>query len=62
MKDAEEPDKNAYDLRLIELYYDQDNELISFLMVIDSLKLAQESGIGKYLELKGEPNTRDWSL
>lgn len=32
MKDAEEPDKSAYDLRPIELYYDQDNELISSLV------------------------------
>jgi len=56
MKDAEEPDKSAYDLRPIELYYDQDNELISSLVVIDSPRTAQESGIDKYPELKGIPN------
>ena len=56
MKDAEEPDKSVYDLRPIELYYDQDNELISSLVVIDSPRTAQELGIDKYLELKGEPN------
>lgn len=53
MKDAEEPDKSAYDLRPIELYYDQDNELISSFVVIDSPRAAQESGIDKYSELKG---------
>lgn len=56
MKDAEEPDKSAYDLRPIELYYDQDDELISSLVVIDSPRTAQESGIDKYPELKGISN------
>lgn len=36
MKDVEELDKSIYDLRSIKLYYDQDNELISSLAVIDS--------------------------
>lgn len=56
MKDAEEPDKNAYDLRPIELYYDEDNELISSLVVIDSPRTAQKSGVNRYPELKGVPN------
>ena len=34
MKDAEEPDKNAHDLRPIELYYDDDQELISSLVIL----------------------------
>lgn len=56
MKGAEKLDKSAYDLRPIELYYDQDNELISSLVVIDSPRIAQESGIDKYPKLKGIPN------
>ncbi len=56
MKDVEEPDKNAYDLRPIELYYDDNQELISFLVIIDTPRAAQEFGVNKYLELKGIPN------
>lgn len=56
MKVTEEPNKSAYDLRHIEFCYDQDGELISFLVVIDSPRVAQESGIDKYPELKGIPN------
>lgn len=40
MKDAEETDESAYDLRPIELYYDQDNKLISSLVVIDSSRMV----------------------
>jgi len=36
IKDAEETDESAYDLSPIEHYYDQDNELISSLVFIDS--------------------------
>lgn len=56
MKVTEEPDISAYDLRPIEFCYDQDGELISSLVVIDSPRVAQESGIDKYPELKGIPN------
>lgn len=56
MKDAEEPDKSAYDLRPIELYYDDDQELISSLVIIDAPRKAQESGVNKYPELKDIPN------
>lgn len=56
MKDVEEPDKNAYDLRPIELYYDDNQELISTLVIIDTPRAAQEFGVNKYLELKGIPN------
>lgn len=41
MKNAEKPDKNAYDLRPIELYYDDDQELISSLMIIDTPRTDQ---------------------
>ncbi|WLS92887.1 hypothetical protein [Gilliamella apis] len=56
MKVTEEPDKSAYDLRPIELYYDDDQELISSLVIIDTPRASQESGIDKYPELKGIPN------
>ena len=56
MKDVEEPDKNAYDLRPIELYYDDDQELISSLVIIDTPRAAQEFGVNKYPELKDITN------
>ncbi len=56
MKDAEKLNKNAYDLRPIELYYDDDQELISSLVIIDTPRAAQEFGVNKYPELKGIPN------
>ena len=56
MKVTEEPDKSAYDLRPIELYYDDDQELISSLVIIDTPRAAQEFGVNKYPELKGIPN------
>lgn len=58
MKVTEEPDKSAYDLRPIELYYDDDQELISSLVIIDTPRAAQEFGVNKYPELKGIPNLK----
>lgn len=42
MKDAEEPERKAYDLRTAELYTDEDGELICSLVVRDEPREANE--------------------
>lgn len=43
MKDAEEPQRCAYDLRTAELFHDEDDELISSLVVMDTPREAKEN-------------------
>jgi len=42
MKDAEEPERKAYDLRTAELYTDEDGELVCSLVVHDQPREAKE--------------------
>ena len=42
MKDAEEPERHAYDLRAVELYADEDGEMICSLVVRDVPREAKE--------------------
>lgn len=42
MKDAEEPERRAYDLRTVELYTDEDGDMISSLVVRDVPREAKE--------------------
>ncbi|HII3673169.1 TPA: helicase RepA family protein [Yersinia enterocolitica] len=42
MKDAEEPERHAYDLRKAELFNDEDDELITSLVVMDSPRAVKE--------------------
>ncbi|ENA3446925.1 hypothetical protein ABGN35_002333 [Yersinia enterocolitica] len=42
MKDAEEPERHAYDLRKAELFNDEDGELITSLVVIDNPRAVKE--------------------
>lgn len=43
MKDAEEPQRCAYDLRTTELFHDEDDELISSLVVMDAPREVKEN-------------------
>ncbi|HHN8376078.1 TPA: helicase RepA family protein [Morganella morganii] len=43
MKDAEEPQRCAYDLRTAELFHDEDDELISSLVVMDTPREVKEN-------------------
>ena len=42
MKDAEEPERRAYDLRAAELYTDEDGEMVCSLVVRDVARDARE--------------------
>jgi len=42
MKDSEEPERNAYDLRTDELFHDEDGELVTSLVVIDKPREVNE--------------------
>lgn len=42
MKDAEEPEAKAYDLRVVELFTDSDGELVTSLIVIDKPREPKE--------------------
>ncbi|MEX9582241.1 helicase RepA family protein [Providencia rettgeri] len=43
MKDSEEPQRHAYDLRTVELFHDEDDELITSLTVMDKPREVKET-------------------
>lgn len=59
MKDAEEPPQQAYALRPVELYDDEDGEPVSSLVVVDAPGPIQETGMAQFPELRGVPYLTD---
>lgn len=59
MKDAQEPPRQAYDLRPVALYDDEDGEPVSSLVVVDTPGPIQESGMALFSELRGIPYLTD---
>lgn len=60
MKDAEEPETKAYDLKVVELFTDADGEHITSLSLVDKPRDPQESDEIEFIANKTDNHTALW--